>query len=122
DTVPLGAGNLVTAVVTNCGNVTLTGITVVDNLYGSIGTVASLDPGGTATLTLSVTNTCGSFTNVVTATGVSPCNTQVQAQATNVCVVTENACIGVSKSCDTVVVGAANTVTAVVTNCGNVTL
>src|SRR5204862_47325 len=90
NTVTIGQANLVTAVVTNCGNVALTNITVSDTLYGSIGTIASLPPGGTTNLTKSVTNTCGNFTNVVTASGTSPCGTPVQAQSTSVCVVTEN--------------------------------
>src|SRR6267154_311914 len=85
DTVVIGQANLVTAVVTNCGNVALHGITVTDNIYGSVGTIALLSPGGTATLTKSVTNTCGNFTNTVTATGLSPCNTSVQAQSTATC-------------------------------------
>jgi len=122
DTVVIGQANFVTAVVTNCGNVPLHGITVTDNLYGSVGTIALLAPGGTATLTKSVTNTCGTFTNIVTATGLSPCNTQVQAQSTATCAVTENPCIRVTKTCNTVTIGQANTVTAVVTNCGNVPL
>jgi len=124
NTVISGSGqpNLVTAVVTNCGNVPLHGITVLDNIYGSVGTIALLAPGGTATLTKSVTNTCGVFTNVVTATGLSPCNTTVANTSTAVCVVTENPCIGVTKTCNAVVSGQPNLITAVVTNCGNVPL
>jgi len=122
DTVVVGQANLVTAVVTNCGNVPLHGITVTDNIYGSVGTIASLAVGGTATLTKSVTNTCGNFPNTVTAIGLSPCNTSVTNTSTATCVVTENPCIAVTKTCDTVKIGQANTVTAVVTNCGNVPL
>src|SRR5207249_713299 len=107
DTVVIGQANLVTAVVTNCGNVPLHGISVSDNLYGSIGTITSLAVGGSATLTKSVTNTCGNFPNTVTATGLSPCNTSVQAQSTATCSVTESPCIGVTKTCDTVVIGQA---------------
>src|SRR6185436_12145802 len=73
DTVTIGQSNTVTAVVTNCGNVAITGISVTDNLYGIIGTIALLAPGETATLTKPVTNTCGNFTNVVTATGTNSC-------------------------------------------------
>src|SRR5436309_9109243 len=51
DTVVVGQPNLVTAVVTNCGFVIITNITVSDNLYGNIGTIFSLSPGGSATLT-----------------------------------------------------------------------
>src|SRR5207249_1791342 len=118
DTVVIGQANTVTAVVTNCGNVPLHGITVTDNIYGSIGTIATLAVGGTATLTKSVTNTCGSFPDTVTATGLSPCNTTVTSSSNATCAVTESPCIGVTKTCDTVVVGQANFVTAVVTNSG----
>jgi hypothetical protein len=78
DTVAIGQANLVTAVVTNCGNIEINDIVVTDNIYGSIGTAASLAPGGTATFTKLVTNnTCGSFPNVVTASGTSICGAPV---------------------------------------------
>jgi hypothetical protein len=124
DTVVIGAANLVTAVVTNCGNVPLHGITVVDNIYGSVGTIALLAPGGTATLTKSVTNTCGSFPNTVTAIGLSPCDTSVTNTSTATCVVTEAPCIQVTKTCPpSVTFGAPSyAVSGIVTNCGNVAL
>src|SRR5207244_1105357 len=82
NTVVAGQPNLVTAVVTNCGNLVLTNITVSDDLYGSTGSIASLLPGGSTNLPTSVTNnTCGTFTNVVTASGTSPCGTLVQAKS-----------------------------------------
>src|SRR5207245_533028 len=108
--------------VTNCGNVPLHGITVTDNIYGSIGTIATLAVGGTATLTKSVTNTCGSFPDTVTATGLSPCNTTVTSSSTATCVVTESPCIGVTKTCDTVVTVHTRRSSDLVTNCGNVPL
>jgi len=123
DTVVLGQANLVSGVVTNCGNITLTNISIVDNLYGTLATIPTLAPGATAPYSRLVTNgTCGNFTNIVTATGRSLCGTQVSGNATNVCIVTELACIRVTKNCDTVVLGQANLVSGVVTNCGNVTL
>src|SRR5438094_8614711 len=79
NTVTIGQANLVTAVVTNCGNVTLTNISVVDNLYGTVGSIASLAPGGSATLTKSVTNTCGSFPDMIGRASYSIRGTQVSA-------------------------------------------
>src|SRR6185436_20002793 len=112
-----------TAVVTNCGNVTLTSITVSDNLYGNVGFIDALAPGGSTNLTKSVTNTsCGNFTNVVTASGFVFGESPIAASFANVCVVTENPCLVVTKTCNTVTIGQPNLVTAVVTNCGNVTL
>jgi hypothetical protein len=122
DTVVLGQGNTVSGVVSNCGNITLTGISVVDNLYGTLTNGITLAPGASANYSRLVTNAnCGNFTNIVTATGNSTCGSATN-RATNVCVVTENPCLRVTKSCDTVNIGQANLVSAAVTNCGNVTI
>ncbi len=120
DTVVAGQPNTVTATVVNCGIVTLNNIQVTDDLYGNIGTIASLAPGGTATLTKSVTNLCGIFIDTVTVTGTDDSGNSVTASGSATCQVTENPCIAVTKTCDGVTVGQSNTVTAVVTNCGNV--
>ena len=60
-----------TSVVSNCGNVTLTNVVITDNLYGQVATFASLAPGGFQSYSKLVTNTCGNFTNIVTATGTA---------------------------------------------------
>src|SRR4029434_2674609 len=123
DSVLVGLGNTVSGVVSNCGNVMLTNITIVDNLYGSLATIASLAPNASQNYSRLVTNaTCRNFTNVVTASGRSTCGTLVTALATNVCIVTESACIAVTKNCDSVAIGQGNLVSGVVTNCGSVTL
>jgi hypothetical protein len=67
------------------------------------------------------------FTCTKTITGSAPAagatvGTSVTNTATATCVVTENPCIGVTKTCDSVIIGQPNVVTAVVTNCGNVPL
>src|SRR5204863_225362 len=82
----------------------------------------SLAPGNFFLYSKTVTAVCGGNTNIVTAAGVSPCGTAVQAKATNVCAVTEVPCIAVTKVCTTAVVGAPQTISGSVTNCGNVTL
>jgi hypothetical protein len=96
DTVALGSLNTVSGAVTNCGDVTLTNITIVDNVYGSLTTIASLAPGAGETYSVQVSNAaCGSFPNTVTATGTTVCGTNISATATNTCVVTcpPNICI-----------------------------
>src|SRR5205085_2312713 len=82
----------------------------------------TLAPGGFFSYSKTVTAVCGGNTNVVTAAGVSPCGTPVQAKATNVCVTTEAPCISVTKNCTTALIGAPQTISGAVTNCGNVTL
>ena len=56
-----------TYVVTNCGNVTLNSIEVTDDILGYIGTINSLAPGESATLTETGTATVGQYVNVGTA-------------------------------------------------------
>jgi uncharacterized membrane protein len=122
DTVTIGSPNHISGVVSNCGNVTLTNIVITDSLYGSVASFASLAPGVSQPYSKTVTNTCGNFPDTVTASGRSVCGTPVQATAQATCVVTESPCIAVTKNCDTVAVGSANTISGVVSNCGNVTL
>lgn len=62
-----------TYVVTNTGDVTLTNVTVTDDILGLIGTIPSLAPGASATLTKTVDVTTASPTrNVGTAVGTDP--------------------------------------------------
>src|SRR5262245_7569314 len=111
DTVAIGQGNLVSGLVTNCGNVTIANITVTDNLYGLLTTITTLAPGQSQTYSRLVTNsTCGNFTNTVTASGTNICGAPVSAMASSVCTVTESPCIRVTKLCDSVLVGLGNTV------------
>lgn len=59
--------------VTNTGDVTLTDVTVVDDVLGPIGTIPSLAPEETVVLTKTVTMTSdGPLRNVATATGTDP--------------------------------------------------
>ena len=117
-----GAPNPLTGEVSNCGNVPLTNVVVSSSVYGPIASFAILAPGATSSYSKLVTNTCGSFPNTVTATGRSTCGTQVSAAATNTCVVTENPCLLVTANCNSVLFPGTNTLSGVVSNCGNVTL
>ncbi|MBC7170730.1 hypothetical protein H5T54_07400, partial [Candidatus Bipolaricaulota bacterium] len=54
--------------VTNTGNVTLTDIVVTDDQAGSIGTIPTLAPGASATLTKTGTAVAGQYANIGTAT------------------------------------------------------
>ena len=54
--------------VTNTGNVTLTNIVVTDDQEGSIGTISSLAPGASQTLTKTGTAVAGQYANIGTAT------------------------------------------------------
>ncbi len=65
----LYAGDAVTwaYVVTNTGNVTLTNIVVTDDILGTIGTIPSLAPGASETLTANGTASVGQYKNVGTA-------------------------------------------------------
>ncbi len=120
--VVIGAANTLSGSVSNCGNVTLTNITVVDDIYGTVTSFVSLASGASQTYSRLVTNSCGSYSNNVTATGRSTCGTQVSATTNNTCAVTQNPCIGVSQSCDMALIGAPNVIAVVVTNCGNVAI
>ncbi|MCD6136616.1 DUF11 domain-containing protein, partial [Candidatus Bipolaricaulota bacterium] len=55
-------------VVTNTGNVTLTDIVVTDSVLGAVGTIASLAPGVSQTLTMNGTAAAGQYVNTGTAT------------------------------------------------------
>src|SRR5205814_124450 len=121
-TAVVGAPQTISGAVTNCGNVTLSNITIVDSIVGSITNVPLLAAGDFVLYSKTVTAVCGGNTNVVTATGTSPCGSPAPAHATNVCLTTEAPCITVTKACSTALVGAPQTISGAVTNCGNVTL
>jgi hypothetical protein len=55
-------------VVTNTGNITLTNLAVTDDVLGSIGTIASLAPGSSQTLTATAAAVAGQHTNNGTVT------------------------------------------------------
>jgi hypothetical protein len=110
-------------VVSNCGDITLTNITVSDNIIGAVTNIASLAPGAFTTYSSSFTAVCGGNINTVTAIGTSTCGQNTTNTATATCVVFENPCIAVTKLCGPVVLpGATNAISGVVSNCGNVTL
>jgi uncharacterized repeat protein (TIGR01451 family) len=70
-----------TYLVTNTGDTTLTNVTVVDDVLGAIGTIPSLAPGESATLTKTMTAQLNSPTrNVGTSTGTDVLGKQVSAQ------------------------------------------
>jgi uncharacterized repeat protein (TIGR01451 family) len=76
-----------TIVVTNTGNVTLTNVTVTDQLSpdcnktsAQIGALASMAPGASVTYNCSLSNVQASFTNVAVATGTPPSGSNVTAQ------------------------------------------
>jgi uncharacterized repeat protein (TIGR01451 family) len=76
-----------TIVVTNTGNVTLTNVTVTDQLSpdcnktsAQIGGLASMAPGASVTYNCSLSNVQASFTNVAVATGTPPSGSNVTAQ------------------------------------------
>src|SRR2546428_474051 len=65
-TVTLGQQQTVSGNVTNCGNVTVTNITVTDNVVGNVATIASLAPGATANYSSNFTTTiCGTIPSSV---------------------------------------------------------
>jgi len=65
--------------VTNTGNCTLTDIEVNDSAEGPVGTIASLDPGASQTLTLAGTAVAGSYENTGTAVGKPPVGDSVSS-------------------------------------------
>jgi hypothetical protein len=81
---PPGTPVTFTYTVTNSGDVTLTNVSVDDNVLGHIGDVASLAPGETVVLTASTVIGDGSVTNIAIAGGTDPLGTKVSddAQAT----------------------------------------
>ncbi|PNX46122.1 MAG: hypothetical protein BV456_12695, partial [Thermoplasmata archaeon M8B2D] len=115
--------------VTNCGDASLTDVTVMDDKLGTItlGT-ATLAPGGstsgTATYTVVEGDLPGPIVNTATATGIDPTGGTVTDSDTESVALTYNPCINIDKeaSVGTASVGQTITYTYTVTNCGDVTL
>lgn len=132
--IPYGTTNYVVGgVVTNCGNVPLIGVTVVDD-NGTPGNptddisifIGSLPIGGSAVY--SATNTmpaaCGPFTDTVVASGAGQCGGAVNATNSCTTIVTTTPAIAVVKACppNPVQPGGLMVVAGTVTNTGNVPL
>ena len=65
--------------VTNTGNVTLTNVRVDDSVAGPVGTIASLAPGESQTLTLAGTAIAGAYKNTGIAVGTPPVGEEVNS-------------------------------------------
>ena len=118
-------------VVTNTGNVTLTGVSVNDPQVGTVTCpVATLAPAASTTCTASYTLTqadvdAGSVANTATASGTPPTGAAVTATDTVTTIVTAAPAISLDKQAGTPTgtsAGATIDYTFVVTNTGNVTL
>ncbi len=70
-------------VVTNTGNVDLTNVTVTDNVYGNIGTLASLAVGASNTWTITEPWAIGQHENIATVTGSYGAQTVSDTDAAN---------------------------------------
>ncbi|OQB46351.1 MAG: hypothetical protein BWY00_01625 [Firmicutes bacterium ADurb.Bin153] len=71
-TVAAGSTVTFTFIVTNNGNVTLTNVSVDDNVLGHIGTIATLEVGASQTMTSTATAIAGQYENMGTVTGTPP--------------------------------------------------
>jgi len=118
-----------TYTVTNTGDVTLTGITVIDNVFGSITlgttTLASgASTTGTATHTVVEGDLPGPIVNNATATGTPPIGSDVTDTDNETVSLTYYSCIDIEKTANvtTASIGQTITYTYTVTNCGDVTL
>ena len=120
-----------TVVVTNSGNVTVSGITLSDTLVTLNEAAFDLAPAGTKTITYTYTVTqadvdAGKINNTVTATGKDPKDAEVTKSASaEVTTVTAAPALTVTKSASKTAdaaVGDEITYTVVVTNSGNVTV
>ena len=120
-----------TVVVTNSGNVTVTGIALSDTLVKLSEAAFDLAPAGTKTITYTYTVTqadvdAGKIDNTVTATGKDPKDADVTASDdAEVTTVAAEPALTVEKTAtptDSVAAGGDVTYTVVVTNSGNVTV
>ncbi len=116
-----------TGTVQNSGNITLTNVSIVNNLSGvqPIFTAATLAPGATASFSgsyLAPTN-CSS-TSTSTATGTSICGIPVTTSATSTCDILTTPALTVTQSCppEASAQGANLTFTGTVKNTGNISL
>ena len=117
----IGGSQTVSGVVSNCGNIAISGIVISDTAAGIIATNLTLAAGAAANYsTVFTAAACGSTSGTVTAIGTTACGAGITNTASSTCVVSENPCIGVTKSCDMALIGQPNLITIVLTNCGNV--
>lgn len=65
---PVGTALTWKYTITNLGNIGIAGIKITDSMEGDVGTIASLAPGESATLTLSGTAVSGTYSNTGTVT------------------------------------------------------
>jgi len=126
---PYGSPISFVGTVTNCGDIALTGVTVVDDHAGILISGLVLQPGQGTNFSANYVptgNPCGPFTNTVIATGIAPLSNPVNVSdsASAVCTVVTSPCIGVTKTCPgSIPYGTTSYVIGgVVTNCGNVPL
>uniref|UniRef100_UPI00047AB329 DUF7507 domain-containing protein n=1 Tax=Algoriphagus vanfongensis TaxID=426371 RepID=UPI00047AB329 len=119
-----------TIVVTNTGNVTLSNVTVDDDLTGFSNNEGTLEPGESLTVTTDYTVTQadldnGSITNLASATGTDPDGGQTDGEDGTTVEAIQNPDITIEKSTSATTyeeVGEVIPYTLVVTNTGNVTL
>jgi choice-of-anchor A domain-containing protein len=134
---PYGQPIQFSGTVTNCGDIVLTGVTVVDNHAGTVLGPIVLQPGGTPgssanysgsyTPTGTGTALCGPLMDTVTATGTAPVDptpVTTSATATAACRVCTSPCISVTKTCPSQIPCGTTSYIAsgVVINCGDVPL
>ncbi|MCQ8903582.1 MAG: hypothetical protein NQU42_05775 [Methanothrix sp.] len=128
---PAGIGQIVTYeyVVTNTGDVTLTGVSLDDSELGKIALSRdTLDPGesatGTATYTVTENDLPGPITNTATAYAIDPMGNPVSASATASLPISYTSSISVEQrpSADRVSLGDSITYTYTVTNTGSTTI
>jgi hypothetical protein len=116
--------------VSNCGDILLANVRVVDSVVGVVlGPTNTLAPGAVVSFSGSYNptgNLCGPFTDTVTATGTAPLDNPVTVTATAsaTCPVISSPAIKVTKSCDaSIEFGTTNVnVSGDVSNTGNVPL
>lgn len=122
--VTVGANQTISGVVSNCGNVSITNIAVTDNVLGGITNIARLEPQQAVSYSKSFVAGCVGNTNTVTVRGTTTCGQGVTNTASAPCLVTENPCIRVTKTCSSSLVPVGGTVTfsGIVTNCGDIAL
>jgi len=122
----------ISGVVTNCGDVVLNNVTVVDNHAGTVLTLASLAAHTSAPYSGTyspVGDLCGPQTDTVTANGTAPFDVPeavTPATASASCPICNNPCVSVTKNCNevpaTLAPNGSYTVTGHADNCGNVPL
>ena len=116
-----------TGSVTNCGNSILTNVIVTHFVNGTNQVVVgptTLTPGQVTNFGGSYmpTNICASSTDSLVAQGTDELVCTVSATATATCSIITTPCLAVTKNCTTVAVGQPQTISGIITNCGNVTL